>query len=207
MLDFWKIYYIIKSKKVQHSENHGPIYSFRNYNYLAAMKMWILTKFFLFTVLFFGSETAYAQRAPVKNDSTIIYKKIENFSSRSKFTRFAYGLIFKSYSVKTRKKKSIQKPYQGFEGKIIRRISIETLDPFGNSISDTVVAPLNFLSKAGNSLHLKTQNLTIRNLLLIRPNQRFDSLLVKESERLVRSRRFIRDVSFFVKASTTRSDS
>ncbi|MCX6307577.1 MAG: hypothetical protein NTY32_01680, partial [Bacteroidia bacterium] len=44
-------------------------------------------------------------------------------------------------------------------------------------------------------------------LLLIHPKQRFDSLLVKESERLVRSRRFVQDVSFFVKASSLRSDS
>lgn len=158
-------------------------------------------------VLAFVCESAFSQRVPVKKDSTYLYKKIENFSSRSKFTRFAYGLVFKSYTVKPRKKNPIQKPYKSFEGKIIRRISIETLDPFGNSIADTVVAQLNFLSKAGNSLHLKTQNLTIRNLLLIHPNQRFDSLLVKESERLVRTRPYIRDVAFFVKATSTRSDS
>lgn len=158
-------------------------------------------------VLAFGCELAFSQRVPVKKDSTYLYKKIESFSSHSKFTRFAYGLVFKSYTVRPRKKKPIQKPYRAFEGKIIRRITVETLDPFGHSIANTDVAPLNFLSKAGNSLHLKTQNLTIRNLLLIRPNQRFDSLLVKESERLVRSRPFIRDVSFFVKSTSTRSDS
>ncbi len=158
-------------------------------------------------VLAFGHETTSAQRVRVKKDSTLLYKKIENFSTRNKFTKFAYGLVFKSYTIKPRKKKPIQKPYQGFEGKIIRRISIVTLDPFGNSIADTVFAQLNFLSKAGNTLHLKTQNLTIRNLLLIHPKQRFDSLLVKESERLVRSRRFVQDVSFFVKASSLESDS
>jgi len=158
-------------------------------------------------VLAFGCESAFSQRVPVKKDTTYLYKRIENYSTRSKFTRFAYGLFFKSYTVKPRKKKPIQKPYQSFEGKIIRRISIVTLDPFGNSIADSVVAQLNFLSKAGNTLHLKTQSLTIRNLLLIRPNMRFDSLLVKESERLVRSRPFIQDVSFFVKASSTLSDS
>lgn len=160
-----------------------------------------------FMVLAFGSETAFPQRVPVKKDSVYLYKRIENYSTRNKFTKFVYGLVFKSYTVKQRKKKLIEKPYQGFEGKIIRKISIETLDPFGNSIADSIVSQLSLLSKVGNELHLKTQNLTIRNLLLIRPNQRFDSLLVKESERLVRSRRFVRDVSFFVKASSARSDS
>ena len=161
----------------------------------------------LFTVLILVGETAQSQRVKVKTDSIYLYKKIENYSSRSKFTRFAYGLVFKSYTVTPRKKKPIQKPYEGFDGKVIRRIIVVTLDPFGNSIGDTIDAHLNFLSKVGNSMHLKTQSLTIRNLLLIHPKQRFDSLLVKESERLVRSRPFISDVSFFVRTSSANSDS
>ena len=161
----------------------------------------------LVVILMFVGETAFSQRPTVRIDSIHIYKKIENYSNKSKFTRFAYNLVFRSYTVKPRKKKPIQKPYSGFEGKFIRRITIVTLDPFGNSIGDTIDAHLNFLSKAGNSMHLKTQSITIRNLLLIRPKQRFDSLLVKESERLVRSRPFIRDVSFFVKTVSAKSDS
>ncbi|WP_291860125.1 hypothetical protein [Marinilabilia sp.] len=90
-----------------------------------------------------------------------------------------------------------QKPYSSFEGKIIRQINIVTLDPFGNSIGDTISGSLNFLSKAGNKFHLKTRSSTIRNLLLIREKQSFDSLRVKESERLVRSMKYITDVSFY----------
>jgi hypothetical protein len=43
--------------------------------------------------------------------------------------------------------------------------------------------------------------------LLIRQNRPFDSLLVKESERLVRSRDFIRDVTFRVERVSRKSDS
>jgi len=171
------------------------------------MKRWFKHILLLVAVLLFVSETTFSQRSAVKTDTTHLYKKIENYSTRSKFTRFAYGLVFKSYTVKPRKKKPIQKPYQSFEGKIIRRINIETLDPFGNSIGDTIDVQLSFLSKTGNKFHLKTQNLTIRNLLLIHSNMQFDSLLVKESERLVRSRPFVRDVAFFVKASSPKNDS
>ena len=56
-------------------------------------------------------------------------------------------------------------------------------------------------------MHVKSQGITIRNLLLVRQDQIFDSLLVKESERLVRSREYIRDVSFRVKATAIHSDS
>ncbi|MDZ7742873.1 MAG: hypothetical protein U5Q03_14310 [Bacteroidota bacterium] len=104
-------------------------------------------------------------------------------------------------------KRLIQKPYTSFEGKIIRQIHIVTLDPFKNSIGDTIVAPPNFLHRTGNSLHIKTRQNTIRNLLLLRKNQTFDSLLVKESERLVRSMNYITDVSFFVQLASENSDS
>jgi hypothetical protein len=105
------------------------------------------------------------------------------------------------------KRRPIQKPYSTFEGKIIRHINIETLDPFGYTIADTSTKKQNFLLKVGNKLHIKTRQVTIRNLLMVRQNQPFDSLLVKESERLVRSQLYIRDVSFYVKTTAKNSDS
>ncbi|MCA1759096.1 MAG: hypothetical protein LC658_04945, partial [Bacteroidales bacterium] len=104
-------------------------------------------------------------------------------------------------------KRLIQKPYSSFEGKIIRHINITTLDPFGYSIGDTISASQNFITRAENWFHVKTYPTTIRNLLLIRKNQPFDSLLVKESERLVRSMNYITDVSFFVQAAPENPDS
>ena len=100
-----------------------------------------------------------------------------------------------------------QVPYSTFEGKIIRHIHIETLDPFGNSIGDTITGSLNFFTRTGNKMHAKTRVSTIRNLLLFRENHVFDSLLVKESERLVRSSVYITDVSFYVQKSTDAPDS
>jgi hypothetical protein len=81
------------------------------------------------------------------------------------------------------------------------------LDPFGYSIADTNAAPKNFFLITGNKIHVKSQQIAIQNLLLIRQNQLFDSLLVKESERLVRTRNYVNDVSFFVKATSKNSDS
>ena len=145
-----------------------------------------------------------AQTNPSKIDTVKVYENIESFSVNRKFTKFMYHLLFKpvatSSSTKKAKKKAYpklkQKPYSAFEGKIIRKIHIETLDPFGYSIADTIFRTPSFLTKAGNGLHVKSQHITIRNLLLFRQNQVFDSLLVKESERLVRSSAFVQDVSF-----------
>ncbi|MFA5329521.1 MAG: hypothetical protein WC384_17135 [Prolixibacteraceae bacterium] len=167
--------------------------------------------FILFLVSILISDFASAQQPVAKKDSTKVYKDIESYSGRSKFTKFMYQLVFKptKHDPTKRKiyKKLIQKPYSSFEGKIIRHIFIETFDPFGFSIDDTSAVARNFVTKTGNNLHVKTQNITIRNLLLIRQNQQFDALLVKESERLVRSRDYVRDVSFFVKAASENSDS
>ncbi len=165
---------------------------------------------FLFLVII--SDFAISQQTSPKKDSTLIYKQIQTYSKRSKFTKFVYGALFKpvqtaSSGKRKHRKRLIYRPYSAFEGKIIRHINIETLDPFGFSIGDTIDAHLNFLSKTGNNLHIKSLPIAIRNLLLISQNQVFDSLLLKESERLVRTREYIRDVSFFVKTTATKSDS
>jgi hypothetical protein len=162
--------------------------------------MWIKYSAILFFVLLLSNDLAFAQDTIVQRDSTRLYENIETYNERSGFTKFMYRLFFKPVSPapaqKIPHKRLIQKPYSSFEGKIIRQITIVTLDPFGTSIGDTIAASLNFISKTGNKLHIKTLPFTIRNLLLIHQNQPFDSLLVKESERLVRSMNYITDVSF-----------
>ncbi len=154
---------------------------------------------------------AFAQDEPAPRDSTYLYENIETYSERSKFTKLMFRLFFKpvaSGTVASKPQTRLkQAPYSTFEGKIIRHIHIQTLDPFGNSIGDTISGSLNYLTRTGNKVHLKTRDSTIRNLLLVRENQVFDSLLVKESERLVRSRTYITDVSFYVQESYESSDS
>jgi hypothetical protein len=176
--------------------------------------MWFRIVFIFIIASVLTNNFAVAQQNQVRKDSTRLYKNIESYSGRSKFTRFMYQLFFKPVAVGSKKgvkkkvyKKLIQKPYSAFEGKTIRQIDIVTLDPFGYSIADTIAVKRNFLSRTGNKLHLQSQHIAIRNLLLIHRNQLFDSLLVKESERLVRSRGYVRDVSFYVKYSSKNSDS
>ncbi|MFZ0282604.1 MAG: hypothetical protein WAL29_13220 [Bacteroidales bacterium] len=177
--------------------------------------MWFRKSFILFFVLILISDIVSSQQDTVKTDSTLLYKNIETYSKRSKFTGFIYRLIFKpvAFDPKDKEvkkkvyKKLIQKPYSTFEGKIVRNIDVVTLDPFRYSASDTSVGKQNILSKAGNGIHVKTQGITIRNLLLIHKNQPFNSLLVKESERLIRNQKYVHEVSFSVVAAGAKSDS
>lgn len=159
----------------------------------------------LLLLLFLGIGSATAQDKPKKNDTIKdkqqqdIYKGIEDYSKRSKFTKVLHKLIFKSVSNNSAKKSKdyiseIQDLYKEYEGKIIRNIKIETLDPFGYSVSDTMRKPRKWIERSGNAVHIKTKQFTIRNRLLFKKNDRLDSLLLKESARLIRSERYVRRV-------------
>ncbi len=64
-----------------------------------------------------------------------------------------------------------------------------------------------FLMNSGNTLHIKTQQIVIKNLLLFRKNKPYDSLLVKESERLIRTQSYVQDVSIIAIPDSKKSDS
>ena len=181
--------------------------------------MWLKIVLILLVNSVVANDLSFAQETHVKdtlhydqrNDSTHLYGNIESYSGSSRFTKFMYRLFYKPVApgpVRTGPgRKLVQKPYSSFDGKIIRNINITTLDPFGYSIGDTIVASPGLLSTTGNRFHIKTRRSVIRNLLLIHENQFFDSLLVKESERLVRTGKYITDVSFFVEETSENSDS
>jgi hypothetical protein len=164
----------------------------------------------LLLLLFLIYSNVFAQRDTVKTDSTKLYENIATYAKRSRLATFMYSLVFKPVDIISKKKvfkNLIQQPYNSFESRIIRNINITTLDPFGYSVSDTAIRAHNFLYKAGNATHIKTQTIAIKNLLLIRRNQPFNTLLVKESERLIRSQKYVQEVSFFVSSAGNRSDS
>jgi len=159
---------------------------------------------FFYTLLFLFCLARIDAQPPVKdsgNDSVKVYKKIERYSQNSKVKSFIYRLLFKSNrksapsSANTNRKRFfIKKAFDRNEGKIIRNITIETLDPFGFSVDNYKDQPDKGFEKIGNRLHLKTKNWTIRNLLLFKKNEPLDSLLAKESERLIRRQRYVRSV-------------
>jgi hypothetical protein len=183
----------------------------------ALKKDWIITMtriFLKFLILlglicYMAIHPVFAQDS--EPDSTKIYKEIETYSERHKFTSLLFGLIFNPVASdqtdEISPKGMEQKNYYQYDGKIIRDIKIESLDPFGYALYDTLAQPDNFLAKAGNALHVTTLAMTIRNLILIRENQVFDSYLVSESERLLRSMSYITDVLLRVEHVAGGSDS
>ena len=152
---------------------------------------------FIFLVLF-SCHQSMAQDTTKTKEETKKYSKIQAYSNKHKFTKFFYKLIFEPVYQPVVKKNSFSKvkkiKFAAFEGKIIRNININSFDPFGYTVNDSTETPKNFFLRAGNSLHIKTKNFAIKNLLLMRENQPLDSLLVKESARLVRSQRYVSEL-------------
>ena len=140
-------------------------------------------------------------------------QKIENLSKRNKFTQRVHKLLFKRKStnvntnVQAVKQQDIDYDFDKFQGKVIRNIHIETFDPFGFSIQDSTRVPKKQIERIGNRLHLKTKQFTIRSLLLFKKNQPLDSIKLRESERLIRTQRYIRRVSLKPIAIANSTDS
>ncbi|MHB1146028.1 MAG: hypothetical protein ACYC01_00380 [Lutibacter sp.] len=163
--------------------------------------------FFLMAVLCFN--IGFSQEKPIKQDSTKMYEKIEKFSKKRKFTKMFYKLIFEPTKIKNTYilKKTKQKFPKNVEGKVIRNINIQTLDPFGFSVSDTTKKARNWGEKSGNHLHITTRKLAIKNLLLFRKNKHLDTILLRESERLIRQQKYVRDVKITVEPMAQNTDS
>lgn len=142
-----------------------------------------------------------------QKDSTEIYNKIRNYSKKNKFTQAMHKLFFRSKKPKKKQELLIPIDSTNYEGKIIRNINIITLDPFGHSVADTTQVPKNWGERMGNRLHLKTKKIAIKNLLLFKRNQPYNTYKILESERLIRAQRYVTAVRISNQSVGAASDS
>lgn len=161
----------------------------------------------LIILIFCCCQISFSQEDKKRKDSSEVYKQIQTYSKKNKFTKFLHKLVFRPVNVKSKIQKIVPKKFKTFEGKIIRNINIVTLDPFGYSEIDTTKKPRKWAERTGNRIHIKTNRLAIKNLLLIKKNKPFDSLLVKESERLIRTQRYVSRVDVTPQLIKNNSDS
>ncbi len=137
------------------------------------------------------------------SEDSVRYENIGKITEKSKFGRTIHRIFFRRLQKEIIPRFSVAHIIEARnhctgQGKIIRHINIQTQDPFGHSIRDTSVHNHKFIFNMANTIHTKTNAPVIRNLLMFRENERYDSSLVKESERLVRSQEYIRDVYLVV---------
>lgn len=159
--------------------------------------MSLYTKIIVSLLLCFCLQSVYSQTdktkkdKTVKKDSTEVYTKIRNYSKKNKFTQTLHKLLFRPNKPRKKDNQIFPIDSANYNGKIIRKINIVTLDPFGHSLTDTTQVPKNWGERMGNRLHLKTKRIAITNLLLFKRNTAYDSYKVQESERLIRAQRYV----------------
>ncbi|WP_106915889.1 BamA/TamA family outer membrane protein [Chryseobacterium aurantiacum] len=143
--------------------------------------------------------------AQEKKDS--LYYKIEEFSDKRKVTKFIHRLIFRreadSTSVKSRTEKMLQETYNK---KYIRKIRVETIDPFGYDSKDEK-EKLKWYDWFKDHLHAATRASTVNNYLLFKEGEEYNAQKLYESERLLRAAPFINRVNISVSDSTSGKDS
>ncbi|WP_213279805.1 hypothetical protein [Chryseobacterium indologenes] len=156
------------------------------------------------TLIFFLSGFFFLH-AQEKKDS--LYYKIEEFSDKRKVTKFIHRLIFRrepdSTSVKSRTEKLSQEAYNK---KYIRKIRIETIDPFGYGSKDTK-EKARWYDWVADHLHANTRNSTVNNYLLFEEGEEYNAQKLYESERLLRAMPFVNRVNISVSDSTSSKDS
>lgn len=85
-----------------------------------------------------------------------------------------------------------------YSDRTIRKIQILKVNTFGQDVYDTTHQQLNLIQRVGNSTHVKTQDVVIRNRLLFKPGDLLDPLEVADNERLLRELPYIQDVNIVI---------
>jgi hypothetical protein len=145
----------------------------------------------------------HPQRSFGQSDSTAVYRSIHEYARKHKFTRWIYSGIFvpveEGEEPPPSAPRTVRKdPFAKYAGRVVRHIEVRTFDPFGYSVDDTAMAPVNVLQTWGNRLHRRTRPRIVRNLLLVKPLQRLEPLKVSESERVLRASPFVNDARIVV---------
>lgn len=160
-------------------------------------KIFIALAICMFIPLFSIAQTKKG-KSPEK-DSLAVYKKIKRIASKRKFTRLVYQAVFRdSLQPNVVSPKAKKDNYSIYKGRIIRKIEVISLDPFGTSVNEPERVIDRPLVKTGNKLHAKSKPYIIRNQLLIKKGDAIDPLSVRESERILRRTAYIRDAKIII---------
>ena len=157
------------------------------------------------SILLIIALTSFFSFADAQEKKDSIYYKIEEFSDKRKFTKFLHRFIFRreadSASVKTRTEKQAQETY---DGKYIRNIRIETIDPFGYNTKEKKEKS-KWYDWFTNHLHSNTRISTVNNYLLFKKDEEYNAQKLYESERLLRTMPFVNRVNIAVENSSNDS--
>jgi len=132
----------------------------------------------------------------------IFYDSVYQRFKRHKVTKLLYSLAFAAPQISslpdTVQALASENPYKEYEGKIIRKIHIVSLDPFGPTVIDTARKPPPGVGKFLNVVHIQSAPFVIRKMILIREGQAVDPYVMADQERILKDLNYITDARVMV---------
>jgi hypothetical protein len=152
------------------------------------------------------ADTLAAGKPSVKK-TKIFYDSLYVRFNRHKFTKMLYSLAFVPPQIGTlpdtvQALKS-ENPYKQYAGKVIRKIHVLSLDPFGPTVIDTSREPTTGVGKFLNVVHLQTAPFVIKKMMLIKKGQKIDPFVMADQERILKSISYIDDARVIVVPTTS----
>ncbi len=135
------------------------------------------------------------------------YKALKEQSSKRRWTKRLYAFIVRD--IKEPKEPEAEKgdiyDCSEYEGKIIRKINIRVLSPFGTNVEAPDYEEKEF--KFLNNVHSKTRASTIRNIIQFKKGSPLNPVLITTSEAELRNTTYISDARIRVDGLSHTSDS
>jgi hypothetical protein len=146
----------------------------------------------------FDSILFYVPRYRMQQSKSF-YDSLEVQAEQNQFSRLALQLLLSSGSSNNNQPVPA-KPDRYFRhnGKIINKISIIQLDPFGTSLYDTSMHNPSKLERIGNTIHIKTLESVLENNLFLQEGDTLDISLLEDNERYLRQLEYLKDVNILV---------
>jgi hypothetical protein len=157
----------------------------------------------LFILLCFGlTLNAQSQTAdtisPVQIQQKQFYDSLKYKASQKRLTQLLYDFLISPPRPYVDKKSQALQYYGQFKDKLITEIEFKRLDVFGPTFKDTSKTASNWMERAANNIHTKSNLSTIQKLLLFKVGDFVDPENMYENERIIRSLPYIKDVLFII---------
>jgi hypothetical protein len=174
------------------------------------MKKILLSLFFFsFFILLYGfanGQTAKNDTIGIENSGIlkqeIFYDSLKYKASKRKLTHLIYDALISPPRPYVDKEALALNYYSQMKGRIISEIKIIPLEVFGPTFQDTTRKAKSWIEKSANKIHTKSNLNTIQKMLLFKIGDEVDPDLIYESERLIRSLPYIREINIILTQDT-----
>ncbi|PIB37077.1 hypothetical protein BFP72_17535 [Reichenbachiella sp. 5M10] len=164
--------------------------------------------------LFLGDDVFYIQRDTViaipdtvdffvrkqtLEKSDVFYDSVKEKMSRNKMSSMVYDAVFKSTAKgKVHGEGFSEFRFVPYEYAVVSPLEYKHLDIFGSSMNDTTKHNVDRYTNILNKLHVHTQRWVVRRNLTFRAGDYVEAQKMIDSERLLRSRAYIRDARIMI---------